>query len=171
MSGSPDCSGSYDRGHIRGLGRPHPFGAAGRYLGLGAAVEIIFEFVFQVLFEIIAQALFEIGLRGTARVLRSRIGRFFLASAFGYGGGLFWGARLSERGRVEEPRTLWISLGLAIAVGLAALWRWRATNPKDEPPAFSPPWRWPAHRLAGFAVLNAAIAAGVAIGFNPRPLR
>jgi len=134
-------------------------------------VEIIFELVFQVLFEIIGQVLFEIGLRGTARVVRSRIGRFVLGSAVGFGGGLWWGARLSERGRVEEPRTLWISLGLAIAVGLAALWRWRAANPKDEPSPFSPPWRWPAHRLVGFAVLNAAVAAGVAIGFDPRPLR
>lgn len=137
----------------------------------GVAVEIIFEFVFQVLFEIIGEILFEIGFRGSARVLRSRVGRFVLASTVGFGGGLWWGARLSEGGRVDEPSALWISLGLAIVVGLAALWRWRTANPRDEPPTLSPPWRWPAHRLVGFAVLNAAIAAGVAFGFDPRPLR
>jgi hypothetical protein len=31
------------------------------------------------------------------------------------------------------------------------------------------PWRWPLHRLIGFAVLNAAVAAGIAVGFTSIP--
>jgi hypothetical protein len=132
-------------------------------------VEIIFELVFQLLFEVIGELLFEAGFKGGARVLRSAAGRFAIASAAGFGAGFWWGARLSETGRVEEPRTLWVSLGFAVVAGLAALWRWRRP-PADEAPVLSPPWRWPATRWVGFAVLNAAIAAGVAVGFDPQPV-
>lgn len=133
-------------------------------------MEIIFELFFQVLFELIGEVLFEVGFRGTARVLRSRVGRFVLASAAGFGGGLWWGARLSERGRVNEPATLWISLALAVVSGVWAVWRWRG-RPLDGSSLLAPPWRWPAYRLVGFALLNAAVAAGVAAGFHPHPLR
>jgi len=29
------------------------------------------------------------------------------------------------------------------------------------------PWRWPTYRLVSFAVLNVAIAVGIALGFSP----
>ncbi len=31
------------------------------------------------------------------------------------------------------------------------------------------PWRWPAYRFLGFALMNAAIAAGIIVGFTPHP--
>ena len=32
------------------------------------------------------------------------------------------------------------------------------------------PWRWSAARLPGFALVNVAVAAGIAAGFDPQPL-
>ncbi|HEV3397698.1 MAG TPA: hypothetical protein VG693_00220, partial [Actinomycetes bacterium] len=86
------------------------------------------------------------------------------------GGGLWWGARLAEVGRVEEPRALWVSLGLAAGMGLAALWRRSRSRGSTSDSVMAPPRRWPAWRLAGFSVLNLAVAAGIAVGFHPRPL-
>jgi hypothetical protein len=134
-------------------------------------VDFIFELIFQVVFEVIGECLFQAGFHGAAWVLRSRVGRFVVASLAGFGAGFWWGARLSTEGRVQEPRTLWISLFLAVLAGLGAVWRWRHTSPADEESVVSPPWRWPTVRLVGFALLNSAIAAGVAIGFQPHPLR
>lgn len=131
----------------------------------------IFELVFQVVFEVFAELFLETGSHGAARVLRSRLVRFTIASAVGLGVGLWWGTRLSEMGRVQQPRMLWISLALAIAAGLGAVWRWRRSGGVDDQSVLAPPWRWPAKRLAGFAVFNAAIAAGVVIGFDPQTLR
>lgn len=134
-------------------------------------MELVFELLFQFVFEVVGDVLFETGFRRTARVARSRVGRLVIAVAAGFGAGLWWGARLSERGRVDEPRSLWISLALAVVFGLGALWRWRRGRPAQDPHVVSPPWRWPLYRLAGFAVLNLAVAAGIAVGFNPHPLR
>lgn len=133
-------------------------------------VEFIFEFLFQFLFEVVGEFLIDAGYHGTARVLRSRVGRFAIASAAGLGAGLWWGVRLTERGRVQEPRALWISLGLAAVTGLGALWRWKRGARAGNQSVVSPPWRWPAERLVGFAVLNAAVALGIVIGFTPQPL-
>lgn len=134
-------------------------------------MDFIFEVLFQFIFEVLGEFLFEAGFHGAALVLRSRVGRFVVASVAGLGAGLWWGARLSERGRVQEPRTLWISLALGVVAAAAAIWRWKRGRPVGEASVVSPPWRWPAYRLVGFAVLNAAVAAGVAVGFHPHPLR
>lgn len=133
-------------------------------------MEFIFEVLFQFLFEVVGEFLIDAGFHGTARVLRSRIGRFAIASAAGLGAGLWWGSRLSEMGRVQEPRALWVSLGLAVVTGVGALWRWKRGRPSDNHSVVSPPWRWSAYRLAGFAVLNTSVAIGIAIGFSPHPL-
>jgi hypothetical protein len=29
------------------------------------------------------------------------------------------------------------------------------------------PWRWPAFRLVGLALMNVALAAGIAVGYTP----
>ncbi len=134
-------------------------------------MDFIFELIFQLLFEVIGEFLFEAGFHGAARVLRSRVGRFVVASLAGFGAGFWWGARLSAKGRVQEPRTLWISLALAVLAGLGAVWRWRQGSETVDEAVVSPPWRRPTYRLAGFAILNAAVAAGVAVGFQPNPLR
>ena len=134
-------------------------------------MDFIFEVLFQFVFEVLGEFLFEAGFHGAALVLRSCVGRFVVASVAGLGAGLWWGARLSERGRVQEPRTLWISLALAGVAAAGAVWRWKRARPVGEASVVSPPWRWPAYRLVGFASLNAAVAAGVAVGFHPHPLR
>ncbi len=133
-------------------------------------MELIVELVFQFLFEVVGEILLEAGYHGTARALRSRLVRFALLSAAGLGAGLWWGIRLSEAGRVQVPRALWVSLVLAGVFALAALWRWRRGRRPADDAVLSPPWRWPAYRLVGFAVLNAAVAAGIGLGFDPQPL-
>lgn len=130
-------------------------------------MDFIFELIFQVLFEVVGEFLFEAGFHGAARVLRSRVGRFVVASLAGFGAGFWWGARLTTRGRVQEPRTLWISLALSAMAALGAVLRRTQGGATVEESVVSPPWRWPTYRLAGFAILNAAVAAGVAIGFHP----
>ncbi|GAC1369536.1 MAG: hypothetical protein NVSMB32_14330 [Actinomycetota bacterium] len=134
-------------------------------------MDVIVELFVQVLFQVLGEFLVEAGFHGAARVLTSRVGRFLVAAGAGFGAGFWWGARLSTRGRVHEPRALWVSLALAALAGLAALWRWRRGGPVDKQSVgqsvVSPPWRWPAYRLVGLAILNAAVAVGVAIGFHP----
>lgn len=133
-------------------------------------MEALFEFLFQVVFEVIGEALFEKGYHRAAKVLRSRIGRIVVACVAGFGAGLWWGVHLTETGRVQQPRALWTSLALAAIAGLGALWRGRPEATFDNESVFAPPWRWPAHRFVGLTVLNLAIAAGIAVGFEPRPL-
>lgn len=134
-------------------------------------MDALFEFLFQVVFEVIGEALFEAGYHGAARVLRSRVGRITIASVAGFGAGLWWGVHLTEMGRVQQPRAMWTSLALAGLAGLAALWRGRPEATYDNEAVFAPPWRWPAQRFLGLAVLNLAVAAGIAVGFDPRPLQ
>lgn len=134
-------------------------------------MELIFEVLFQFVFEVVGEVLFQAGYHGTARVFRSRVGRIILASAAGLGAGLLWGIRLSEAGRVQVPRALWVSLALCAVFALVALWRWRLGRRPGDDALVAPPWRWAAYRLAGFALLNAAIAVGIGLGFNPQPLR
>ncbi len=107
-------------------------------------MELIFELLFQLVFELFGEVLFEAGFRSAARVARSKIGRFTVASAAGFLAGFWWGYRLSEAGRVNEPRTLWISLALAAVAGLP-LRRVRDSQRRGRD--------------------------GVAVGFQPHPLR
>ncbi len=134
-------------------------------------MEAVFEIVLQFVLEVAGELLFEAGLQRLARAFGSRTGRFAVGSVAGFAAGLWWGARLSEAGRVEPPRALWVSLVLAGVTGGAALWRGRKGDRPGSESVVAPPWRWPGGRLAGFAVLNAAVAAGIVIGFHPRPPR
>jgi len=133
-------------------------------------MEALFELLFQVVFEVFGEFLFERGYHGAARVFRSRVGRIAVACVAGFGAGLWWGVNLTENGRVQQPRALWTSLALAGIAALCALWRGRPEATYDNDSIFAPPWRWPAHRFVGLAVLNLAIAAGIVVGFEPRPL-
>jgi hypothetical protein len=150
-------------------------------------LEFLFEVVFQVVFEVIAEGLLEAGYKRTARVLRSPAVRYGLGAAVGFGFGVWWGDRLSGGHR---PSLFWISLAVAAVSGAAALRR--ASEMKRPDPAgaldtlrgladrpadadrFSwravvDPRRWPVQRFVGLAVLNGAVAAGIAVGFNPLP--
>ena len=103
----------------------------------------------------------------TGRFGRSRpLGRSIVGAVVGLGFGLAWGFHLADRS--GPPKLLWVSIVLA-AVALALIRSDRASDER-EPPSFwrrlvVPPWRWPNRRLADFAAMNAAIAAGIAIGY------
>ena len=83
-------------------------------------MDFVVEVVLQLVFEVLGESLVEAGFHGAAMVLRSRIGPVVVASVVGFGAGLWWGVRLSERGRTHEPRTLWISLALGVVAAAGA---------------------------------------------------
>jgi hypothetical protein len=140
-------------------------------------MEILFELLFEVVLQFVGEVLLEAGFRVVGRVLANRVVRTVLAITVGFGGGYWWGARLSELGRTEPPSSLWVSIGLAVVFGTVALVKVLRGTPRRVPAesrmerfeeAFTP-WRWSAARLGGFALLNMALAAGIAAGFVPRP--
>lgn len=147
------------------------------------AIEILFELVFEILGQIIFEFLLEGTFRGLARVLSNRIVRAVLGTglgvAVGYGVGYWWGSRLTELGRTDPPKSLWVSIGLAVLfITLAVVQALRresrqedAESRRERLAAALAPWRWSVVRLLGFALLNAAAAVGIAVGFTPRPLR
>lgn len=135
---------------------------------------IIAEF----LLEVVGQVVLELLLDGLGRVfggaLRNRYVKAALglaiAAAVGFGGGYWWGDRLTELGRTDPPRSLWVSIALAgVFVGFAVV-RALKGRPFSERHVLFVPWRWPVLRLLSFAVMNAAAAAGIAAGFTPRAL-
>jgi hypothetical protein len=104
------------------------------------------------------------------RAARAEIARYLLTSLVGAACGFGWGWHLA--GQPHPPKLLWVS----IALGIGALLRSRRIAKADDGsvsfPAVTPwrealasPRRWPAERWRDFAVLNAAIAAGVLGGF------
>jgi len=139
-------------------------------------MDALFELLFEVFFEIILELVLESGFRGVAELLANRIVRVVLGVALavvgGFGAGYWWGARLTERGRTEVPNSLWVSIGLAIVFAVLALSS-RLTQDDRLEPAHEPLreklaiWRWAPTRLLGFALMNAATAAGIAAGFTP----
>lgn len=111
--------------------------------------------------------------------------RYGLSVAVGFGFGVWWGDRLSGGHR---PTLFWVSLAVAALAGLAALRRRPQEVSKGDEAAVAElrrladgpdaqeaaswrvlfdPRQWPAHRLVGLALLNGAVAAGIAVGFEP----
>lgn len=146
-------------------------------------MELLFELVFEFLGQVVLEFLLEGTFRGLARLLSNRVVRAVLGVglgvAVGLGGGYWWGSRLTELGRTDPPKSLWVSLGLIVLFLLLALVQSLRGEPRS---ARSPsrryrmaevltPWRWSTARLLGFAVLNAALAAGIGAGFTPRGAR
>ena len=140
-------------------------------------LELVLEFLGELIFELLAESSFRVATRALSnRVVRVVLG-LAVALAFGFGGGFWWGARLSEAGRTDPPRALAVSVALSLAFAVLALLvtlqdRRAARGSADAEPIPSGrlPWQWPPMRLLGFAWLNAAVAAGIAAGFVPRPL-
>lgn len=129
-------------------------------------IEFLFEVVFELLFEFIAEGALQWGYRGAARAARSPLARWAVGAAAGAAFGVWWGDHLSAPGRHHGPRLFWVSVALA-AVAAALALRRHTTARGDIPP--SPPiapWRWPVHRLVGFAIMNAAVAIGIVIGYE-----
>jgi hypothetical protein len=145
-------------------------------------MEVLLELLFEILGEVILELLLEGGLRKLARLLSNRIVRTALVGGLGagltYGGGYWWGSRLTELGRTDPPRSLWVSIGLAVLFIALATVRALGREPSQAEVdsrggRFGDvlrPWSWSLVRLLGFALLNAAAAAGMATGFTPRSL-
>ncbi len=135
---------------------------------------IIVEF----LLEIVGQFVLELLLDGLGRVLggalRNRVVKAVIgltvAAAIGFGGGYWWGERLTELGRTNPPRSLWVSIGLAGAFVVLAVVRAVRGRPFSERHVLFLPWQWPVLRLVTFAVMNTAAATGIAAGFTSRAL-
>ena len=138
-------------------------------------MDAVFELVFQLLFELLAEALFEAGFRGTARALRGAPTRLVLAVVAGGAFGLWWGDRLSDVSLGHRPRLLWVSLALGVVALVAAAVR-RPTGPAmtggrtEALRTLVDPRRWGRLRLLGLAVLNLAIAVGIAVTYHPMPV-
>ena len=77
---------------------------------------------------------------------------------------------MTELGRTEPPKSLWVSIGLAGVFAAFAVVRAVKGRPFSERHVLFVPWRWSVLRLVSFAVMNVAAAAGIAAGFTPRPL-
>lgn len=148
-------------------------------------MEIVFELLFEVVGQLLVEVVFNLGFRGVGRLLSNRFVRVGLGIAFGgafaYGGGWWWGDRLSEAGRTEAPSSLYVSIGLAVAFGALALLRALRGRRDDtfrvtfgdllEEPGESlqllSPVHWPAGRLLSYALINVAVALGISAGFTP----
>jgi hypothetical protein len=132
-----------------------------------AGVDFHFELVFQILYEFLVDFLIENEFKGAAVVLRSRIGRYATSAITGFVFGVIWGAHVAEIGTPHRPRLFWVSVTLAVLALLGAGYRRRRAVDAIAVNALAWPWTWPASRWAGFAVLNGAVAAGVATGWHP----
>jgi hypothetical protein len=136
-------------------------------------MDFIFEFLFQIVFEFIGEALLDAGFHGASRFLGSKIGRYTVAVAVGFGAGAWWGSYLSDAGAGHRPRLFVVSIVLGVAATVAAVIRvgWphknRARGFRAHLAESVAPWQWPADRLAAFAAMNVAIAAGIAVAYAP----
>jgi hypothetical protein len=134
-------------------------------------VEALVQLVIQFIVEVVFEGLLEGAFRGLARALTTRAGQRLLTLAAGLGFGGAWGWHLADQ--PDPPKLLWVSVALAAGATVLALGSRsspRATEP-DTTAGFwrrvlLPPWRWPAARWIDFALLNVAIAVGVAVGYS-----
>jgi hypothetical protein len=136
----------------------------------------LIQFIVQVLIEIVAEWLLQTSFRGAVRVARSRTGRLSVGGLVGLAFGFGWGVHLGDN--QTWPRLLWISLVLAAGAAVLAVGR-AGTADQPDPggrrmgllgEVALPPWRWGGERLAGFAVINLGIAAGIFGALSPARL-
>jgi hypothetical protein len=135
-----------------------------------ARVDLLAELLIQVLqllIQVVLQALVEAVFEAFMEGLRFRVVRQVLGGLLGVGFGLAWGQHLS--GGAHWPRLLWVSLALAAVSAVLAMQRDRRADRREltRGTLLEPPWRWPAERLGGLAIINAGIAAGIGCGFRP----
>jgi hypothetical protein len=135
-------------------------------------IQLIVQLVVEVLWDLLLESLF----RGLAEALVRRTGRFVLGAMVGCGFGWAWGHHLT--GGTSWPKLLWVSLILGGTALVLAAGRAGAASGGDSAAGrrsawtevFAPPWSWSAERLVGFTIINAGIAAGIAISFRPTVL-
>jgi hypothetical protein len=152
-------------------------------------MEVIFELLFEIVSQLLLELVFNVGFRGVGRLLSNRFVRGVLGivvgGALAYGGGWWWGDRLSEAGRTDAPSSLYVSIGLAVAFGALAALRAIKGRRDDsfhvsvgdllEEPGESlqllSPVHWSAVRLLAFSLINVAVAFGISAGFTPDGVR
>ena len=127
--------------------------------------EIIVEFIVQV----VGELLVELFGRAFGRILETRIGRWIMSAAvmaaIGYGGGYAWGRHVADIGE-GVPRTIWVSLALAVLASVLAL---KARSDPDAETRFASlpaTLRPTAQRLALLSFRNVTLAIGVTAGYN-----
>ena len=118
----------------------------------------LLELVLEMFGQAVVEAIFEFFWWGGSKTLRSRFGRLAVSAAVGFGAGLWWGDRL--QGQPGYPRTVGASLLLALAGAFLV------TQTPQRAASGLLPWRWSAHQWEGFAVLNAFVGAGCALGYS-----
>ena len=98
-------------------------------------MEVVFELLFEVVGQLLIELVLNLGFRRVGKLLSNRFVRVFLGIGLGgavaYGGGWWWGDRLSEVGRTAAPSSLYVSIGLAVAFGALALLR-ALKGPRDD---------------------------------------
>ncbi len=135
------------------------------------AVELVLEAIVQLVFELAVQGLTELGFRGARVVWRHVLGRALVHGLAGLAFGAWWAQRLEGAGRTTAPNLLWVSLALAVAGAVRALYLQRR---EGERAAAGPlpyrngvlPWQWSPDRWVPFTALNAGLAAGVLLFFD-----
>jgi hypothetical protein len=129
-------------------------------------LEFLVEFVVQLLFEVVLDS----GLRGLERLLRTKAGRaiatILVMLGVGYGAGFAWGVHVANTGQRYTPRSVWVSVGLAVLAAALAVYARRDPDWDTRFSRVPTMLQWPVSRLASLVVLNAALAIGVAVGFN-----
>jgi hypothetical protein len=144
------------------------------------------DFIADLLVQLIAQVFFDVAANYVFRSRRARtvagrrasraagqVVQYLTSIVVAIAFGIAWGQHLS--GSPHRPKLLWVSVALGAAAGLLALrpasarksygddqrwaWSWRTV--------LTPPWRWPRHRLIGFALVSTWIAIGIVLGYKP----
>lgn len=141
-------------------------------------MEIIFELLFQLVFEVILETLFHLGWEATSTTMRNPVGRITAGAVVGLGLGVAWGVHVAGTGRTVTPTSLYVCVALAVGSAAVAVARQlqepapgdeasgTTASPRDDR-IWQWPWHWPSDRFVGFALLNMALALGIAIGFRP----
>lgn len=136
------------------------------------------DFLFELLAQFVLELVFDGLVDGVRAASRRRAGRFILYVLFTWlpalGVGYWWGLHVQHIGQAAQPRSMWVSLGIA-AVLLAL-----AASRRGEPPVEATlpngkgrrrhhrtlVLRFTPARLTMLATTNLVAAAGMAWGFN-----
>jgi hypothetical protein len=132
-------------------------------------VELVVQLVVQVVMELLYELLLRFAWTAAAHLVRTLVSSFVLSFVAGLGVGVAWGHYLA--GNQTWPKLFWVSVALGLAAFAYAMTRDDRVGRPNEPlrpgDLLSPPWRWSSERLVGFALINAGIAAGIALAFGP----
>ena len=133
-------------------------------------LEIIFEFLIEIVLQVVIEFVLDAGTTALGRILATRTGRIaadiLVIIAVGFVAGYAWGVHVADTGQQYQPRTIWVSLALTAVAGSIALYARRDLGWGRRFAAVPPLLRFPVSRLAGVALLNVALAGGIAVGFN-----